>query len=229
MKKLIIIIVLFFGIMVGSSYSANVTDDSKGNKGYILVNNGTGTGHQGTWTDPSFLKGDKGDVGATGATGKDGKNGVNGIDGKKGVDGLKGDKGDVGLTGSKGDAGKDVDPVTVNKFQNEINSNTKAINDLGNRVTDLESTQYIVGTEIRVYDSKKWTVSTFVDYTSTRNMIDRAGVRITYKVGQSAEEKQITQLQARLDRLEGVQEVKQRSDDAEVYTTENGMGIRSKF
>jgi hypothetical protein len=220
MKKLIVLTVLFFGIMVGSGYSANVTDDNKGNKGYILVNNGKGTGHQGTWTDPSFLKGDKGDVGATGATGKDGKNGVNG---------LKGDKGDVGLTGSKGDDGKDVDPVTVNKFQNEIDSNTKAINDLGNKVTDLESTQYVVGTEIRVYDSKKWTVSTFVDYTSTRNMIDRAGVRITYKVGQSAEEKQINQLQARLDRLEGVQEVKQRSDDAEVYTTENGMGIRSKF
>jgi len=127
---LILSILLF--IYVGLSFGANVTDTAGGNKGYILVNDGTGQGHRGTWTDPTFLKGDKGDTGATGQqgiqgikgntgsqgiqgikgdTGNIGQNGLNGIDGINGIDGVNGlngidgTKGDIGLTGDKGDKG----------------------------------------------------------------------------------------------------------------------------
>jgi hypothetical protein len=50
---LIAIFLLFF--LVTEACSATVTDNNRGTNGYILVNNGTGQGHQGTWTNPNNL------------------------------------------------------------------------------------------------------------------------------------------------------------------------------
>lgn len=74
----------------------------------------------------------------------------------------------------------------------EINSNqTSRINNNANRLSELEETQYILGLDIRLYDSKRWKVKVFADYSSNRGLVDRAGVRFTFKFGQSYEEKLI--------------------------------------
>jgi len=143
------------------------------------------------------VKGDKGNIGETGQQG---------IKGDTGEQGNMGNKGDIGLTGEKG---KDVDPTTVNQLKDtdtsldnkidlsniSINNNSKAIkdqnnriNDVDNRVNNLEITQRVIVGEIRVKDTKKWQVNTFVRYNETRNMIDTVGLRIQYKLGQSYEE-----------------------------------------
>jgi len=110
-----LIIFIGFGLFGGYAYAGGVTDDNDGNKGYILVSTGENNGANsiGTWTDPSFLKGDKGDTGEQGIAGingldgKDGVNGINGIDGMNGLDGVKGDKGETGAQGIQGVAGED--------------------------------------------------------------------------------------------------------------------------
>jgi hypothetical protein len=110
---------------IANGYCASVTDDGKGNKGYILINNGKGQGHQGSWTDITTIpelkgaKGDKGEQGIAGLNGNNGKDGINGLNGKDGQQGTQGFKGDKG---DKGDNGKDVDPTIVTNLQNGINT-----------------------------------------------------------------------------------------------------------
>ena len=146
-------------------------------------------------------KGDRGDTGPQGIqgiAGQDGKDGAKGDQGEQGVAGLQGDKGDQGL---KGDQGKDVDPATVDRINETLNSQQSQVDGLNNRVGALERTQYIVGGEIRLFDSKKWQISTFADYSTTRSTVDRAGLRVTYKMGQSYEERRLDALEKRVSNI----------------------------
>jgi len=167
-------------------------------------------------------KGDKGDTGlqgipgANGSDGEDGINGVNGNDGQNGTDGqdgingtsgqdgVKGDVGEIGPQGNKGDIGekgKDVDPAVVNSLQNINTQQDQKINRLEDRVSALEETQYQIIGEVRVLDTKKWTVSPFVSYNIGRNKVDIVGVRVTFKFGQSYEERKIAELEAKVNAL----------------------------
>ena len=172
--------------------------------------------------------GTNGKDGAVGAQGVAGTNGLNGADGKNGLNGAKGDKGDVGLKGDQGNIGvtgangKDYDPTILN------NQNDK-INDMNKRVNQLEKTQGIVGAEVRVYDGKKWQVTTFVDYTTTRNTVDRAGIRFTYKVGQSYEDRRIDELEAKINSLQGKAQPKANVSSSEFYTQDGSIGIKERF
>ncbi len=85
---------------------------------------------------------------------------------------------------------------------NAINNNSNRINDLDNRVNKLEETQYIVGGAVRIVDSKKWNVELFADFSTNRQMIDRTGIRFTYKFGESYSDKKIRELEERLNDLE---------------------------
>lgn len=114
----IITIILAFLFIVKDAFSANVTDTTGGKEGFILVNDGSGQGHKGTWTDPSFLKGAKGDKGDMG------------LQGIQGVQGLKGD------TGSDG---KDIDPSTVLALQNGIDLVKKDTNILSDMIDNVKS------------------------------------------------------------------------------------------
>jgi hypothetical protein len=124
--------------------------------------------------------------------------------------------------------------ATLANHDQRINENTNRINDLDKRVGKLENTQSVIGAEVRVYDGKKWTVTTFVDYTATRNTIDRAGVRFTYKVGKSYEEKRIDELEAKIKALhsfeQGEAEVPANErTDGEFYTQGSAVGYHQKF
>ena len=206
----------------------------------------------------SSLKGDKGDTGEDGTNGLNGTNGVDGrdginglngangidgVDGKNGLDGKNGKRGKKGDTGSAGENGsnglngndgvngvkgetgangKDVDPAIVQAQNNKINANNK-------RIHQLERPQEIVGAEVRVYDGKKWTITTFVDYSSTRNNVDRAGVRFTYKVGESYEERRINKLEAKVNHLLGFQQGREETPTGEMYTDGSSVGYRERF
>lgn len=82
-----------------------------------------------------------------------------------------------------------------------IATNSKRIDNLESRVDKLEETQYIVGLQGRVYDSKRLQVNLFADYSTNRNEVDRTGVRFTIKFGKSYEEKKIEKLEKKLEQL----------------------------
>jgi hypothetical protein len=98
------------------------------------------------------------------------------------------------------------DNITTNKDNisnnlTKIDNNTARINNLDSRVSELEKTQVIVGFEGRIYDSRKWEVSTFADFSTTRNTFDRVGIRFKFKFGQSYEERRINELEEKLNCL----------------------------
>lgn len=247
MKKFIIILAIVFGFGL-NAYAGGVVDNNNPTAGDILVGvSSNGASSIGHWTDPSFLKGDKGDTGATGLTGTNGntgtqgiqgvagQNGGNGFQGEQGVKGDKGDKGNTGATGSQGVHGEDVNPETVNNINNNINTTNQnvantnnRIDDLNNRVGKLEKPQAIVGLVLRVQDSRKWQTNLFIDYSATRNAVAMYGIRFTYKMGKSYEERRLDELEAKLDRANRTNETLERNVNTEAYVTPSGFGLREK-
>jgi hypothetical protein len=207
--------------------TGNVMTSNDGNKGNIFTYDcNQGQTNVGKWVDPSDvpeLKGEKGETGATGATGQNGLNGTDGTDGRDGIDGLNGANGQDGQNGVDGENGKtpikgvdyndgangqdglngkDVDPATVEKLEKSIQQNTNTTNNLNTRVNKLEETQNIIGGVLRIKDTKKWSVDLFIDYSTNRQMIDRQGIRFTYKMGESYQDKENKRLEARIKALE---------------------------
>lgn len=114
-------------------------------------------------------------------------------------------------------------------LQGVTNSQQNQINGLNNRVGRLERTQDIIGLQLRLYDTRKWQINTFLDYTTTRSTVQAIGVRFTYKLGKSFEETQIDELNQKLDILLGKKEVAQRESNIHIYYTGNGVGIKQNF
>ena len=210
-KKLAICVIALL-VFALPAFAGGVQSDNSGNAGYLFVATGENHGKDsiGVWTDPSELglKGEKGDTGEAGRDGIDGLNGVNGQDGQNGVDGengktpIKGVDYNDGVNGQDGLNGKDVDPATVEKLEKSIQQNTNATNNLNTRVNKLEETQNIIGGVLRIKDTKKWSVDLFIDYSTNRQMIDRQGIRFTYKMGESYQDKENKRLEARIQALE---------------------------
>lgn len=89
----------------------------------------------------------------------------------------------------------------INISKQAIQNNSNRLDEHNKRIHKLEEKQYIVGAEIRLYDSRKWQINTFADYSTNRNMIDRTGIRFTYKMGKSYEEKKLEELESKLNKL----------------------------
>lgn len=118
---------------------------------------------------------------------------------------------------------------TTTKLAQGISTNNQRSDDINNRIAELERPQFILGLVLRHVDTRKWQINSFVDVSTTRGNIDRAGVRFTYKIGKSYEETRLDELQARLDKLEGIKTQKENEDNVVMYKTENGMGMKSRF
>jgi hypothetical protein len=114
-------------------------------------------------------------------------------------------------------------------LQNNINNANNRIDATDKRVSKLEDTQYNVVGKVRVFDSRKIQVNTFVSYSTTRSTVESAGVEVTWKMGKSFEERKNDELEARLNKLERIQTAQQREANSQVYTTKTGMGIRGSF
>jgi hypothetical protein len=163
-----------------------------------------GTVGQAGYTPIKGIDYNDGKDGAGGGTGSQGETGQNGKTPVKGVDyndGLNGTDGKTPIKnidyfdGINGLNGKDVDPKTVNELNNKIDNNS-------NRINKLEESQYIVGGVIRIKSTKKWDVDLFADYSTNRQMIDRSGIRFTYKVGESYQDLEMKKLENRIKALE---------------------------
>jgi hypothetical protein len=206
-KKLVLVFVFVVALST-FAYAVpqmdNVVVNNSGNSGYIFTSTGTSQGNNqiGKWVNPSSvpeLKGEKGDKGDVGPAGQDGLDGAIGPQGEQGVVGNDGLNGNDGINGENG---KDVDPATVTNLTNMINQNTEGINNANDRITKLEDTQQIVGAEVRIHDSKKWTVTLFADFNIVRNTVDRQGIKFTYKMGESYTDKEMKRLETRIQALE---------------------------
>jgi len=89
-----------------------------------------------------------------------------------------------------------------NTLQSEVNDVNNRVDNLSNRVSKLERTQYKLQVGVRILDTKRISVVSYVSQDFTRGCIDEAGVRVTFKLGTSYEERMITATNARVERLE---------------------------
>ena len=137
----------------------------------------------------------------------------------------KGDKGDTGIGIAK--AGKInqvlsklsnndydtgwIDVITPSQLDsalnpiNEMNTiQNHRLDNVENRLSDLEDSQFILGLNARVYDGKKVMVELFTDYSTEKQKFDRYGIRFTVKLGESYMDKKVKELEARILALEAV-------------------------
>jgi len=91
------------------------------------------------------------------------------------------------------------DNIITNR--DNITKNSQRITNVENRVSDLEKTQYVVEGQVRVVDTKNWTVKPFARYNIERQNVDTVGVRFTFKLGSSYEERRIEALENKLNKL----------------------------
>jgi hypothetical protein len=254
------IAVLVLGIV--SAYPANVTDNNRGINGYILINNGTGQGHQGTWTDPNNLPaivdlnkaldkeidnrilGDKILTSNLDTETKDRKIADDNL--QLGINDVKNDLNNEAVVREKADntLQTNINSVDVNSqsrdnnLQNNINSeaNTRAISDtqlqtninkeavtrynedkqlnnyinsvnsrvddVSNRVSALERTQYVVKTELKFIREKHLEVGAYAEYNVGRSTCSEVGLSITIPLGESYLDRENKKINTRLDRLE---------------------------
>lgn len=165
-------------------------------------------------------------VGEQGPPGPQGPPGADGKDGQDGAPGPKGDKGDKGDPGvgvpTGGTAGQVLGKVSNEDFDTtwidvvtpeQLAELLEPINDkniqqdqrldnLENRMDDLEDPQFILGLNLRLKDTRKTTLNAFVDYSTNRGQVDRYGIRLTVKLGESYEETLIKDLMAKIEALE---------------------------
>ena len=269
-----LILIAIFIVGIVNVFAGGVTDNNNGNLGDIFVSTGQNNGANsvGTWTNSSFLKGEKGDKGDrglqgiqgiqgiqglkgdVGLSGKDGLNGLNGVNGEKGdkgdkgnrglqgiagadgIDGLNGIDGITpikgidyfdGLNGADGLNGKDFDPIEVTrldnridtsnisitnetserknadtKLQNNINNVNSRVDDVSNRVSALEKTQYVIKTELKFIREKHLEVGVYGAYNVGRNVCSEVGLNIVIPIGESYLDRENKRINTRLDRIE---------------------------
>lgn len=110
-----------------------------------------------------------------------------------------------------------------------IQGQQNQINGLNNRVGALERTQAEVVGKIRILDTRKFQVNAFVTYSQTRSAVANAGLEVQFKLGSSYEERQVNELNKKLDILLGKKEEQERQSNIETYYTGNGVGMRNRF
>jgi hypothetical protein len=198
------------------------------------------------------IQGVKGDIGATGAVGATGDKGDTG---SQGIQGNTGDKGDIGAKGDLGDKGdqglaglnglngldglngKDVDPAIVNRLDDKNNEQDNRLNNLDKRVSRLEETKYLFETVLRLTDTAKTRIEIFDSYDVRHGQNFAIGVRFTYKMGKSYEEKMIEKTNKRIDKIEarlGIMPILEKVVDEKgnvksISISSNGASVSGKF
>lgn len=87
-------------------------------------------------------------------------------------------------------------------LQSQVNATNTRINDVSSRVDKLEQMKVIADINVRLLDTKKYQVGIFDMFDGRAQRNFAAGVRLTYKLGQSYEEKLIEKQQRQLDQLQ---------------------------
>jgi len=89
-----------------------------------------------------------------------------------------------------------------NKLQTNINSANSRIDDVSNRVSALERTQYVVKTELKFIREKHLEVGVYAEYNAGRNVCSEVGLNIVIPIGNSYLDRENKKINTRLDRLE---------------------------
>lgn len=89
----------------------------------------------------------------------------------------------------------------INNNTTNINNNSDKIKNNSDRLDKLEEPQFIIGAELRLFDTRKWQVQAFFDYAVNRSDLDSYGIRFQYKFGKSYEEKRIDELERKIEAL----------------------------
>jgi hypothetical protein len=223
MRKCLVAVILVFSLLLLPSISLASPPEA----GWWVHEKGS---EDGLWTniqddvDARILELiDEYGVGEPGPQGPPGADGKDGQDGAPGPKGDKGDKGDPGVgVPTGGTAGQVLGKVSNEDFDTtwidvvtpeQLAELLEPINDkniqqdqrldnLENRMDDLEDPQFILGLNLRLKDTRKTTLNAFVDYSTNRGQVDRYGIRLTVKLGESYEETLIKELMAKIEALE---------------------------
>ena len=89
----------------------------------------------------------------------------------------------------------------ITKIYNYYNNYNYYINNTYENYTK-EETQYVIEGGVRVFDSKKWQIHAFIRYNNAINKVDTVGIRFTFKLGLSYEERLIKGLLEKIKKLE---------------------------
>ena len=87
-------------------------------------------------------------------------------------------------------------------LQNNINSTNSRIDDVSNRVSKLEKTQYVIKTELKFIREKRLEVGVYTEYNVGRNVCSEVGLNIVIPIGDSYLDRENKKINSRLDRLE---------------------------
>jgi len=123
------------------------------------------------------------------------------------------------------------------QLQNNINTVNSRVDEVSNRVSKLERTQFVLETSFRILDTKRITLRPFFRENLTRNKLDIVGLKVDIKLGQSYEEKLIKKVNARLDLLEKVignapvieKVIDNKGNVKSISITGNGLKVEGKF
>jgi peptidoglycan hydrolase CwlO-like protein len=198
MKKVIFLIAILSLIFTSNvlacvgtecNKDSNVGDTNDGNKGYIFTYDcEKGNESLGKWVNPSTIPELKGQDGINGINGQNGTNGVDGQDGytpikdvdyTDGKDGIDGKSGQDGAEGKEGKSGA-----------------TGATGLTGKGLKDRQELQL----EVRLTDTKKTSIATYYIY-DLNNQINTVGIKFTWKMGESYEEKRLNELENQIKEL----------------------------
>ena len=89
-------------------------------------------------------------------------------------------------------------------LQNQVNATNSRLSNLDSRVDQLEKVKVMADLNVRILDTKKYTVGFFDMYDGTNQRNFAFGARLTYKLGKSYEEKQLEKQQKQIEALERV-------------------------
>jgi hypothetical protein len=84
-------------------------------------------------------------------------------------------------------------------LQNQVNATNSRVSNLDNRVSQLEKVKVMADLNVRILDTKKYTVGFFDMYDGTNQRNFAFGARLTYKLGKSYEEKVLQTQKKQLD------------------------------
>jgi hypothetical protein len=88
------------------------------------------------------------------------------------------------------------------KLDNRINDTNSRIDDVSNRVSKLEKTQFVVKTELKFVREKHLEVGVYGEYNVGRSVCSEVGLNIVIPIGESYLDRENKKINARLDRLE---------------------------
>jgi hypothetical protein len=89
-------------------------------------------------------------------------------------------------------------------LQNQVNATNSKVANLDNRVDQLEKVKVMADLNVRILDTKKYTVGVFDMWDGTNNRNFAFGARLTYKLGKSYEETVLEKQQLQIEALQRV-------------------------